>query len=140
MCRRICIMQYKDVIILLCLTIFKICKWKILALDFQLKVCLKGNRDVISSDLLFMKWHVHCPVGVINIEIEPTAHRCVFTVRPQKNYFLFSCYTLFSWKFNAKFKSEKRLKKLKIERVRTKKLIKNIKKFKSQNLVQFFRF
>ena len=75
MCWRICIMQYKDVIILLCLTIFKICKWKFLALDFQLEVCLKGTRDVISSDLPFMEWHVHCPVGVINIVIEPTAHR-----------------------------------------------------------------
>ena len=29
---------------------------KVLALDFQLKVCLKGARDVISSDLSFMKW------------------------------------------------------------------------------------
>ena len=75
MCWRICIMQYKDVKILLCLTIFKICKWKFLALDFQLKVCLKGTRDVISSDLPFMDWHVHCPVGVINIGIEPTAHQ-----------------------------------------------------------------
>ena len=33
------------------------------------------SRDVISSDLPFMEWHVHCPVGVINIGIEPTAHR-----------------------------------------------------------------
>ena len=38
-------------------------------------MCLKGTRDVISSDLPFMEWHGHCPVGVINIGIEPTAHR-----------------------------------------------------------------
>ena len=46
-------MQYKDVIKLLFLTIFKICEWKFLPLDFQLKVFLKGTRDVISSDLPF---------------------------------------------------------------------------------------
>ena len=37
-------------------------------------MCLKGTRDVISSDLSFMEWHVHCPVGLINIGIDPTAH------------------------------------------------------------------
>jgi len=87
MCWRICIMQYKDVKILLCLTIFKICKWKFLALDFQLKVCLKGTTDVISSDLPFMEWHVRCPVGVINIGIEPTAHRK--SLRFQKNFIFY---------------------------------------------------
>ena len=91
---------------------------------------------------------VACPVGVINIGIEPTAHRKSLRFHrkaTKKIYFLFSCYTSFSWKFNAKFKSEKCFKKLKIERVRAKKLIKNIKKFKNRNLVllfghNFFRF
>ena len=37
-------------------------------------MCHKGTRDVISSDI----YGVACPlssIGVINIEIEPTAHR-----------------------------------------------------------------
>ena len=117
MCWRICIMQYKDVIISLCLTIFKICKWKFLALDFKLKVCLKGTRDVISSHLPFMEWHVHCPVGVINIGIEPTAHQKSLRFHrkaTKKLNFLFSCYTSFSWKFIAKFKSEKHIKNWKL--------------------------
>ena len=76
-------------------------------------MCLKGTRDVISSDLPFMEGHAHCPVGVINIGIEPTAHRKSLRFHrkaTKKNYFLFSCYTSFSWKFIAKFKSEKHLK------------------------------
>ena len=75
-----------------------------------------------------------CPVGVINIGIEPTAHRKSLRFHrkaTKKNHFLFSCYTSFSWKFNAKLKSEKRFEKLKIELVRAKKLIKNSKKFKT---------
>ena len=48
---------------------------KVFSIRLKLKVCLKGTRDVILSDLSFMEWHVHCPVGVINIVIEPTAHR-----------------------------------------------------------------
>ena len=91
---------------------------KVFSTRLQLKVCLKGTRDVISSDLPFMEWHVHCPVGVINIVIEPTAHRKSLRFHrkaTKKIYFLFSCYTSFSWKFNAKLKSKKRLKKLKIE-------------------------
>jgi len=78
-------------------------------------VCLKATRDVISSDLPFMEWHIHCPVGVINIGTDPTAHRkslCSHRKATKKNYFLFSCYTSFSMKFNVKFKSEKRLKKI----------------------------
>ena len=42
MCRRICIIQYKDVILLLFLTVFKICEGKFLALDFNSKFVLKG--------------------------------------------------------------------------------------------------
>ena len=107
MCWRICIMQYKDVIILLCLTIFRICKWKFLALDFQLKVCLKGTRDVISSDLLFMEWHVHCPVGVINIVIELTAHRKSHRKATKKIIFYFNViqYFLGNSMLNSNLKS-----------------------------------
>ena len=54
----------------------------------------------------------------------------IFTVRPQKK--IISCFTSFSWKFDAESKSEKRFFKL-ILRVRAK----NINKLKTGN---FYRY
>ena len=59
-----------------------------------------------------------CSVGVINIGIEPTAHRKSLRFHrkaTKKNYFLFSCNTSYSWKFIAKFKSENHLKNWKLK-------------------------
>ena len=51
----------------------------------------------------------------------------IFTVRQKK---IISCFTSFSWKFNAESKSEKRFFFKLILRVRAKNLIKNINKLK----------
>ena len=110
--------------------------WNVQALIFltiytSQSVSLRGYRRNFKWPSIF---GVACPVGLVNIGIEPTAHWKSLRFHrkgTKKNYFLFSCFTSFSWKFNAKLKSEKRLKKLKIEWVRAKISSKTLKSLKT---------
>ena len=107
MCRRICIIQYKDVIILLFFTVFKICEGKFLALDFNSKCVLKGLEtfhlwsDMYNrGDLYWNKANRPPEVAAFSLKKYCNKKNVVF-------------YFLVLHHFLAKFKYEKRLKKLK---------------------------